>query len=213
MKKVVSLLVVVMMLASLSVVAGAEYLPSISTKAAPEIEEESAVIEGIDVSNPEFELIVAAHKIPKDASDAEKAELEKKIVAVKDVIESVKDQATLNAIVNGALEIESSRPAVENVYDTAEDAVACVSDVFFFDVKDEDGKSILASEYVEGETPAVKVWDKIALPKNLMKVVQNVGGTWVEVPVVAVNEDGEAFLEFSYSGVVAFVFNSNAEKG
>lgn len=216
MKKVVSIVLAVLMLASLSVFAFADadvVNPSVETKAAPEVDEASNVIEGVEVEKPVFELIVPSFEIPENASDDVKAELEQKVAAVKDVLDSVNgNQEMLNAIVNGALEVESARTADENAYDKSENAVASVSDLFFFDVKDDNGVSVLASEYVEGETPAVKVWVKIELPDNLMKVVQLVGDTWVEVPVV-LNENGESGLEFSYSGVVLFVYNSNVEKG
>lgn len=208
MKKVLSVVLAVMMLASLSVFAFAEVNASVTTKAAPEVE--AAEAQGFD-GTVEAELIAAATELPEDATEEEKAEFEEKKEAVNEAIASVSDVAALSAAVNAAVVVESEREKAD-VYDTAEDAVPVVSDVFYFDAKNENGESVLATEYVEGEVPAVKILVKVELPKNLMKVMQFVSGTWIEVPVV-LNDKGEPVLELSYAGPIAFVVNSNVEAG
>jgi len=207
MKKVVSVVLAVLMLASLSAFAFADVNPSVETKAAPEVK--SSEVFGTDAAIT-IEETVASDEIPADASDELKAELEEKIAQVKDLIEALKDQSYLNAAVNGAVTVETNRTVVEN--DKAADAVYSVSDVFYVDAKDEEGKSVLAHTYVEGETPEVQVLVKVDLPENLVKVLQLVGDVWVEVPVV-VDANGDPCLEISYAGPVVFVYNSNVEKG
>lgn len=211
MKKVVSVVLAVMMLASLSVFAFADVNPSVTTKAAPEFDADSVVVDGVD-GNVSVELTAAATELDENATEEEKAEFEEKKEAVNNAIEAVTEQADLVAAVEQAVVVETTSTIATDVYDTAEDAVPAVSDVFYFDAKDENGESVLATEYVEGETPAVKVLVKVVLPDNLMKVLQFVKGVWVEVPVV-LDENGEACLEVSYVGPIVFVVNSNVEKG
>ena len=200
MKKVLSVVLAVMMLASLSVCAFADVNPSVTTKAAPEVDEESVVVEGFD------------GEISVELTSAVDAEDETVKAAVDAAVAAVTNNDDLAKAVESAAAVETTRTIAADVYDTSEDAVPAVSDVFYFDAKDENGESVLATEYVEGETPAVKVLVKVVLPNNLMKVMQLVSGVWVEVPVV-LDENGEACLEVSYVGPIVFVVNSNVEKG
>ena len=211
MKKVVSLVLAVMMLASLSVVAFADLNRSVSTKAAPDFDKNSIAVEGADVKSVSLKLITAGSKVSAKANDEEKAAFEENQASVKNVISLFADQAAIEKAVKEAVEVESSKEK-SDVYDKADNAVPSVSDIFYFDPKYENGESVLATVYVEGETPAVKVLVKFVLPDNLLKVMEFVKGVWVEVPVV-LDENGESVLEFSYAGVVAFVYNSNVEKG
>ena len=202
MKKVLSVVLAVMMLASFSVFAFADVNPSVTTKAAPEADESSVEAEGLEEGAKIFvELIALA-----EAKDEEiKA-------AIEDAIAAVTEQDALVEAVASAVAAETTGTIATDVYDTAEDAVPAVSDAFFVDAKNENGESVLASEYVEGKTPTVKVRVKVELPKNLIKVLQYVSGTWIEVPVV-LNEEGEPVLEISYSGPMIFIYNSNVELG
>jgi len=200
MKKVVSVVLAVMMLASLSVFAFADVNPSVTTKAAPEFDADSVVVDGVD-GNVSVELTSSV--------DAEDEEVK---AAIDAVLAAVTKSEDLAQAIETVVAVETTRTIAADVYDTSEDAVPAVSDVFYFDAKDENGESVLATEYVEGETPAVKVLVKVVLPDNLMKVMQLVGDVWVEVPVV-LDENGEACLEVSYVGPIVFVVNSNVEKG
>lgn len=213
MKKVLSVVLAVMMLASLSVYAFADVNPSVTTKAAPEVDESSVTVEGLpENTKVTVELTAAATEPDENATEEEKAEFEEKKEAVNNAVEAVTEQADLVAVVEKAVVVETTSTIATEVYDTAEDAVPAVSDAFYFDAKDENGDSVLATEYVEGETPAVKVQVKVELPKNLMKVMQLVGDVWVEVPVV-LDENGEPVLEISYAGPIVFVVNANVENG
>lgn len=215
MKKVLSVVLAVMMLASLSVMAFADDAvnPSVTTKAAPEVDESSVTVEGLpENTKVTVELTAAATEPDENATEEEKAEFEEKKEAVEAAVAAVTSTAALTKAVAEAVVVKTTSTIATDVYDTAEDAVPAVSDVFYFDAKDANGDSVLATEYVEGETPAVKVQVKVELPKNLMKVMQLVGDVWVEVPVV-LNEDGEPVLELSYAGPIVFVTNANVENG
>ena len=213
MKKVLSVVLAVMMLASLSVYAFADVNPSVTTKAAPEVDESSVTVEGLpENTKVTVKLTAAATEPDENATEEEKAEFEEKKKAVNNAIQAVTNNDNLAQAVKSAAAVATTSTKATDVYDTAEDAVPAVSDVFYFDAKDANGESVLATEYVEGETPAVKVQVKVELPKNLMKVMQLVGDTWVEVPVV-LNEDGEPVLELSYAGPIVFVVNANVENG
>lgn len=202
MKKVLSAVLAVMMLASLSVYAFADVNPSVTTKAAPEADESSVEAEGLEEG---AEIFV-------DLTAIAEAEDEQTKAAIEDAVAAVTEQDALDKAVASAVAVETTGTIAADVYDTAEDAVPAVSDAFFVDAKDANGESVLASEYVEGVTPTVKVRVKVELPKNLIKVLQFVSGTWIEVPVV-LNEKGEPVLEISYAGPIVFVYNSNVEVG
>jgi len=203
MKKVLSVVLAVMILASLSVFAFADVNPSVTTKAAPEADESSVEAEGLEEEGAEIFVELTA---------IAEAEDEQTKAAIEDAVAAVTEQADLVAVVEKAVVVETTSTIATEVYDTAEDAVPAVSDAFYFDAKDANGESVLASEYVEGVTPTVKVRVKVELPKNLMKVMQLVGDTWVEVPVV-LDENGEPVLEISYAGPIVFVVNANVENG
>ena len=203
MKKVLSVVLAVMMLASLSVFAFADVNPSVTTKAAPEADESSVEAEGLEEEGAEIFVELTA---------IAEAEDEQTKAAIEDAVAAVTEQDALEKAVASAVAVETTGTIAADVYDTAEDAVPAVSDAFFVDAKDANGESVLASEYVEGVTPTVKVRVKVELPKNLIKVLQFVSGTWIEVPVV-LNEEGEPVLEISYAGPIVFVYNSNVEVG
>jgi len=211
MKKVFSLVLAVMLLASLSVVAFADLNRSVSTKAAPNFDRNSIAVEGADVKSVSLKLISAGSKVSANATDEEKAEYAENQTAVQNAISLFADQAAIERAVKETVEVASAKEK-SDIYDKAEDAVPSVSDIFYFDPKDESGKSILPRVYDEGENLAVKLTLKIDLPDHLLKVIELVDSTWIEVPVV-LDENGDSVLEFSYAGVVAFVYNSNVEKG
>jgi len=213
MKKVVSVVLAVMMLASLSVFAFADVNPSVTTKAAPAVDESSVEVEG--VAEDTVVTVTLTSAVPEepaeDASEEEKAEIEQKKAAIEAVLEEVSQDASLTKTLDAVVAVETSSELAD-VYVVSDNPVPVVSDVFYFDAKDQNGESLLATEYVEGETPAAKLRVKVELPKNLMKVLQKVGQTWIEVPVV-LNDAGEPVLELSYVGPIVFVVDSNVEVG
>jgi len=213
MKKVLSVVLAVMMLASLSAIAFADVNPSVTTKAAPAVDESSVEVEGVDEGTEVTVTLTSAvpEELAADASEEEKAEFEQKKAAVEAVLEEVSKDASLTNTLDAAVAVETTSELAD-VYVVSANPAPVVSDVFYFDAKDQNGESVLATEYVEGETPAVKVQVKVDLPKNLMKVLQKVGGTWIEVPVV-LNDAGEPVLELSYAGPIVFVVDSNVEVG
>lgn len=203
MKKVLSVVLAVMMLASLSVMAFADVVPSIEARPTPEVDESSVEAEGVEEG-----AVVTVELTAISEEDAPEEVKE----AVSDAIAAVTDQAALTAAVENAVAVETSGTIATDVFDTSEDAVPVASDAFYVAAYDEEGNQILATEYQEGVVPTVKVRVKVELPKNLIKVLQLVGDTWIEVPVV-LNDDGEPVLELSYAGPVVFVVNANVENG
>lgn len=225
MKKVLSLVLVVLMLAGLSVFAFATETdssnppaptptlrPSQQNQGGPAFDTDSIEVEGLEDTSVFIELISEYTEVPEDATDDEKAEFEAKKAALADAVKALEDQEALEKAVAEAVAVATNKTVAEDVYDRSEDAIPAVSDAFHFDAKNSEGKSVLASAYKEGETPAVKIRIKFQLPDNLIKVLQRVGDTWVEVPVV-INEKGEAALEISYAGPIIFIYNSNIELG
>lgn len=219
MKKVLSLVLVVMMLAGLSVYAFASApaseetkKPSKETTGAPEFDEDSIEVEGLEDTSIFIELISEYTEVPEDATDDAKSEFEAKKAALANAVKALEDQEALEKAVAEAVAVATDKTVAEDVYDRSEDAIPAVSDAFHFDAKNSEGKSVLASAYKEGETPAVKIRIKFQLPDNLIKVLQRVGDTWIEVPVV-INEKGEASLEIRYAGPIVFIYNSNIELG
>ena len=178
MKKVLSVVLAVMMLASLSVFAFADVNPSVTTKAAPEVE----AVEVAGVPGATVEAISAA-----DAEDE----------AVKQAIEEAV------AAVSSEDGLAEALTAAEVVL--PEGAKAAVSDVFFFDVKD-------GNESIFKADGSVKAKVKMALPENLLCVLQLVDGEWIEVECVP-DGNGGFCLNFSHAGPVIFVYNSSVEVG
>jgi len=222
MKKILSLILAVMMLASLSVLAFAADLDKQENKPdanpnsddgnlSPEVPEVSIEIYGYDKPWV-FDLLSQYTELPEDATDAEKTSFEEKNALINEVIKMLEDEDALKKAVSEAVTVPTERTIVEEVYDRSEDAVYAVADVYYFDAKDSDGNSVLASEYKEEVVPSVKALIKMQIPQNLVKVVQRVGETWVEIPVV-LNDQDENTIEVSYSGVFAFVYNSAVELG
>lgn len=203
MKKALSIVLAVMMLASLSVCAFADVVPSIETKAAPEVDESSVEAEGVEEGAVVTVEVTAISE--EDAPEEIKEAISKAVAAVT-------EQSVLVEAVDKAVAVETTGTIAADVYDTSEDAEPIASDAFYVAAYDEEGNQILATEYEEGVAPTIKVRVKIELPKNLIKVLQLVGDTWVEVPVV-LDENGEPVLEFSYAGPVVFVVNANVEVG
>ena len=217
MKKVLSLILVVMMLASLSVCAFASALDDESDSPSPipvEYDEESIEIEGFEEGEGEvfIEVISEYTEVPEDATDAQKGEFEAKKEALAAAVKALEDQEALEKAVSEAAAVATERTVAEDVYDRSEDAIPAVSDAFHFDAKNKDGKSVLPNEYKEGELPTGTIRVKFNLPDNLIKVLQRVGETWIEVPVV-INDEGEAALEIRYAGPIVFIYNSNVELG
>jgi len=219
MKKVLSLVLVVLMLASLSVFAFADEGGDESDLTKPsttpvEYDEESIEIEGFEEGEGEvfIEVISEYTEVPEDATDAQKAEFEAKKEALAAAVKALEDQEALEKAVSEAVAVATGRTVAEDVYDRSEDAIPAVSDAFHFDAKNKDGKSVLPNEYKEGELPTGTIRVKFNLPDNLIKVLQRVGETWIEVPVV-INEKGEATLEIRYAGPIVFIYNSNVELG
>ena len=222
MKKVLSLILVVMMLASLSVFAFATEAEKAGFDPSP-VAPEPSDAPSHDADSYEFEyegfeeeifieVISEYTEIAEDATDAEKAEFEAKKAALADAVKALEDQEALQKAVAEAVAVASERTVAEDVYDRSEDAIPAVSDAFHFDAKNKDGKSVLPNEYKEGELPTGTIRVKFNLPDNLIKVLQRVGETWIEVPVV-INEKGEAALEIRYAGPIVFIYNSNVELG
>jgi hypothetical protein len=119
MKKVLSVVLAVMMLASLSVCAFADVNPSVTTKAAPEVE--SVAVPGISGATAEAVSV----------ADAEDEAVKK---AIEDAIAAV---STEEGLADALAAAEVVLP---------EGAKAAVSDVFFFDVKDANGESVFKAD-------------------------------------------------------------------
>lgn len=119
MKKVLSVVLAVMMLASLSVYAFADGNPSVTTKAVPAFEEEAVTDDGTVVK---VELTSAA-----DAEGEVKEALDAAVAAVSS------EEGLAEAL--KAAEVELN----------AEDK-ASVGDVFFFDSKDANGESVFKAD-------------------------------------------------------------------
>jgi len=227
MKKFLSVVLVVMMLASLSVCAfaaegGSEEGSSSKENKVPSppsdpIDVESAVIIGLEGYGEDDVIwqFIGVTSEPEDWYPEEpEGEFYEKRESLIALLETLKDSDVLAKALENAVTIETDSVRADDVYDTSEDAVPAVGDNCFFDLLDRKTfKSLLADEYVEGEVPAVKVQIiKKVIPENLIKVVQHVGEAWVEVPFV-INDQGQTVMEVSYSGPIIFVLNANAENG
>lgn len=214
MKKFLSVVLVVMMLASLSVCAFADVVPSIEGKDVPAYDAEGIEVDGVDEGVEIIVVLTGFNDDPgEDASEEEKTAFNFKKDAMKKAIEIVTDQNALVDAVKNAVKVESSREPATDVIDTSEDAIPIASNVFYVEAfYVADYSPAFAFDYVEGENPTVKARVKFELPKHLMKVLQLIGDTWIEVPVV-LNDKGEPCLEFCFAGPVIFVVNANAENG
>ncbi len=119
MKKVLSVVLAVMMLASLSVYAFADVNPSVTTKAAPVFEEEAVTDDGTAVK---VELTSAAN-----AEGEVKEALDAAVAAVSS------EDGLAEALKAAEIELDAGTPA-------------SVSDVFFFDAKDANGESVFKAD-------------------------------------------------------------------
>ena len=119
MKKVLSVVLAVMMLASLSVFAFAEVNPSVTTKAAPAFEEDAVTADGSAVK---VELTSAAN-----AEGEVKEEIEAAVAAVSS------EDGLAEALAAAGIELDAGTKTA-------------VSDVFFFDAKDANGESVFKAD-------------------------------------------------------------------
>ena len=119
MKKVLSVVLAVMMLASLSVFAFADVNPSVTTKAAPSFEEDAVTTDGTAVK---VELTSAANA---------EGEVKEAIDAAVEAVSS--EDGLADALAAAGVELDAGTKT-------------SVSDVFFFDAKDANGESVFKED-------------------------------------------------------------------